>query len=75
MATRKRQGSSTRDRSAGGKAQVRDPTPQKHATTPDAVRQQQALANQGTQGRMAPSWRTRMGEDDEDDDEAPPTLH
>jgi hypothetical protein len=48
---------------------------QKHATTPDATRQQQALENQGSQGRMAPSWRTRISDDDEDDDETPPTLH
>lgn len=75
MATRKRQGSSTRARPAGDKAQARGSQPQKHAATPDAIRQQQALANQGTQGRMAPAWRTRTGDDDEDEDEAPPTLH
>jgi hypothetical protein len=75
MATRKRQGSSTRVRPAGDKAQARTSPAQKHATTPDAIRQQQAIANQGAQGRMAPAWRTRVGDDDEDEDEAPPTLH
>lgn len=73
---RSRQGSSTRGRAATPqhKPGARTPAAQKHATTPDPVRQRQALANQGSQGRMAVDWGTRMDED-EDDDETPPTLH
>jgi hypothetical protein len=83
MATRNRHGSSTRGSNPRGKADARasprkttqEHVHQKQATTPDPVRQQQALANQGSQGRMASTWRTRFGEDDEDEDETPPTLH
>ena len=85
MATRTRQGSGTRGKPVGDKAVPRTPSArdqvarkhaiQKSATTPDATRQQQALDNQGPQGRMAPSWRTRISDDDEDEDETPPTLH
>lgn len=75
MATRTRQGSSTRGKPARDKTATRTPPAQKHATTPDATRQQQALENQGSQGRMAPSWRTRVSDEDEDEDETPPTLH
>ena len=53
---------------------TRTPPAQKHATTADPLRQQQALSNQGSQGRMAPTWHVRS-DDDEDDDEVPPTLH
>lgn len=55
-------------------ASARTPPAQKHATTADPLRQQQALSNQGTQGRMAPSWHVRS-EEDEDADDLPPTLH
>lgn len=73
-----RQGSSTRGRTASSqqKAGARTPAAQKHATTPDPVRQRQALANQGSQGRMAMDWGTRMDrEEDDDEDDTPPTLH
>lgn len=73
---RTRQGSNTRGRAASPqqKAGARTSAAQKHAATPDPVRQRQALANQGSQGRMAVDWGTRM-EDDEDEDDIPPTLH
>lgn len=75
MATRTRNGS-TRGRSAPPKAAPSPvPAAQEHASTPDTLRQEQALSNQGSQGRMTPSWRTRFSEDDEDEDETPPTLH
>jgi len=75
MATRTRQGSSTRGKPARDKAAARTTPAQKHATTPDATRQQQALENQGSQGRrLAASWHTRASDEDEDD-ETPPTLH
>lgn len=78
MTTRSRTGS-TRGKSAppkpGARSARHEPATAPHATTPDARRQEQALANQGTQGRMAPAWRTRFGEDDEDADDTPPTLH
>ncbi len=50
-------------------------TQQEHASTPDSLRQEQALSNQGSQGRMTPTWSTRFSEDDEDEDDTPPTLH
>ena len=75
MATRTRQGSSTRGKPARDKAGTPVPPAQRHATTPDATRQQQALDNQGSQGRMAPSWHTRTTDDDDEEDETPPTLH
>lgn len=78
MANRSRQGSppGTRNRTTAprGDTERRTPPAQKHATTADPLRQQQALSNQGSQGRMAAPWRTRS-EDDEDEDDVPPTLH
>jgi hypothetical protein len=75
MTTRNRHGTA-RGKSAPPKAKASAPAAQQeHASTPDPLRQQQALSNQGSQGRMAPSWRTRFSEDDEDEDETPPTLH
>jgi hypothetical protein len=75
MATRTRQGSSTRGKPARDKTGAPAPPAQRHATTPDVTRQQQALDNQGSQGRMAPSWHTRTTDDDDEEDETPPTLH
>lgn len=75
MANRSRQDSPQGNRrKAAPRDATRTPTAQKHATTPDPLRQQQALSNQGSQGRMAPTWHLRS-DDDEDDDEVPPTLH
>ena len=74
MATRTRQGSSTRGKPARDKAATTPPA-QRHATTPDATRQQQALDNQGSQGRMASPWHTRITDEDDEEDETPPTLH
>ena len=73
--TTRRQGSNNRGKTVRDKAEARTPSSQRHATTPDATRQQQALDNQGAQGRMAPSWRNRISDDEDDDDETPPTLH
>ena len=74
MATN-RQGSSNQ-----GHRQGRAPSRrQAHATTPDEQRQEQALANQGTQGRkLSPGYFSpdhRLGGGDDEDDEEPHTLH
>ena len=72
MTTRTRQGTPRRKASPANAKTQAHLAERKHATTPDPLRQQQALSNQGTQGRGG-DWGMRA--EDEDEDEVPPTLH